>query len=75
MTWILVNFVVKFIQVQGVFVLNGILLDLFYFGAQWIKLLRADLFQYTLDITIWSYCGGMEGRRKKPEKSSLRRLK
>ena len=42
MTWILVNFVVKFIQVEGVFVLNGILLDLFYFGAQLIKLLRAD---------------------------------
>ena len=38
MTWILVNFVVKFIQVEGVFVLNGILLDLFYFGAQLIKL-------------------------------------
>ena len=42
MTWILVNFVVKFIQAEGVFVLNGILFNLFYFGAQWIKLLRAD---------------------------------
>ena len=42
MTLILVNILVKFIQVEGVFVLNWILLDLFYFGAQWIKLLRAD---------------------------------
>ena len=33
----LVNFVVKFIDVEGVFVLNGILLDLFYFGAQLIS--------------------------------------
>ena len=54
MTWILVNFVVKFIQAEGVFVLNGILLSLFYFDAQWIKLLRADF------ISIYTRHWGME---------------
>ena len=62
MTWILVNFVVKFIQVEGVFVLNGISLDLFYFGAQLIKLLRADFISKC--IRIWSYCGGMKKKLK-----------